>query len=155
MGSPAEATALVRDVLLEMVKQNQFTSHFCFDRITDGNASLRLNDGAASIGFIYRHIGETMNLFAQMLGKPTDVTNTTIGQIDTGQHHDTSYSRALIEQGYRTLQDLVDTSAQDDWLKPVDTPFFGTIPRIRLLAHTLYHTSNHAGQISLTLAKGK
>jgi hypothetical protein len=49
----------------------------------------------------------------------------------------------------------VETSAQDDWLKPVDTPFFGTIPRIRLLAHTLYHTSNHAGQISLTLAKGK
>jgi uncharacterized damage-inducible protein DinB len=155
MGSPAETKALVRDVLLEMVKQNQFTSHFCFDRVTDANASLRLNDGAASIGFIYRHIGETMNLFAEMLGKPTDVTNTTIGQTDTGQHHDTSYSRQLIERGYRTLQELVENSGEDDWLHPVDTPFFGTVSRIRLFAHTLYHTSNHAGQISLTLARGK
>jgi hypothetical protein len=25
---------------------------------------------------------------------------------------------------------------------------------VRLFAHALYHTSNHAGQISLTLAKG-
>jgi hypothetical protein len=70
MGLPAEASALVRDALLEMVKQNQFTSHLCFDKVTDSNASLRLRDGAASIGFIYRHIGETMNLFAQCWASP-------------------------------------------------------------------------------------
>jgi uncharacterized damage-inducible protein DinB len=44
---------------------------------------------------------------------------------------------------------------EKDWLKPVDTPFFGTVSRIRLFAHALFHTSHHAGQISLTLAKGK
>jgi hypothetical protein len=76
-----------KDVLREMVVQNQFTSHFCFDRVTDGNASLRLTDKAASIGFIFRHIGETMNLLAQMLGTPTDVKNTTIGQVDTGERY--------------------------------------------------------------------
>ena len=73
-----------KDILREMVVQNQFTSHFCFDRVSDENARLRLTDKAASIGFIFRHIGETINLFAQMLGTPTDVKNTTIGQIDTG-----------------------------------------------------------------------
>jgi uncharacterized damage-inducible protein DinB len=144
-----------KDVLLEILEQNQFTSHFCFDRVSEENASLRLNDHAASIGFIYRHIGETINLFGQFLGMPTDVKNTTMGQIDTGQHSDISDSRQLIERGYRTLQHLVEHSTDEDWLKPVDTPFFGTISRARLFAHVLFHTSNHAGQISLTLARGR
>ena len=155
MTAEVDRRPFAREVLLEMVKQNEFTSHFCFDRVTDDNARLRLNDGTASVGFIFRHIGETMNLFAQMLGVPSDVKNTTIGQTDTGQHCDVADSRALIQQGYHTLQGLIASSAEEDWLKPIDTPFFGTVSRARLLAHTLYHTSNHAGQISLTLAKAK
>jgi uncharacterized damage-inducible protein DinB len=143
-----------KDILLEMVKQNQFTSHFSFDRVTEENASLRLNDKTASIGFIYRHIGETINLFGQFLGIPTDVKNTTIGQIDQGQDHDTGHSRELIERGYQMLQDLVENSPEEDWLKPVDTPFFGTVSRVRLFAHVLFHNSHHAGQISMTLANG-
>jgi uncharacterized damage-inducible protein DinB len=145
---------MLKDVLREIVVQNQFTSHFCFDRVTDENASLRLTDQAASVGFIFRHIGETMNLFAQMLGTPTNVKNTTIGQIDTGEPYDVAQSRELIERGYRVIQDLVENTADEDWLKPVETPFFGAVSRVRLFAHALYHTSNHAGQISLTLAKG-
>jgi uncharacterized damage-inducible protein DinB len=143
-----------RDVLLEIVKQNQFTSHFSFDGVTEENANLRLNDKTASIGFIYRHIGETINLFGQFFGIPTDVKNTTIGQIDTGKHFDVSYSRELIERGYQMLRDLVETSTEEDWLKPVDTPFFGTVSRVRLFAHVLFHNSHHAGQISMTLSKG-
>ena len=144
-----------KDLLIEMVKQNQHTSLFSFDRITEQNANLRLNDKTASIGFIYRHIGETINLFVQLLGIPNDVENTTIGQIDNGQHHDISHCRELIERGYRMLKDLVENSSEEDWLKPVDTPFFGTVSRVRLFAHALFHTSNHAGQISLTLSKGR
>jgi uncharacterized damage-inducible protein DinB len=143
-----------RDVLLEMIKQNRHTSSFSFDQITKENAALRLNNRTASIGFIYRHIGETINLFSCFLGIPTDVRNTTIGQIDTGEHFDIGRSRELIERGYKTLEDLVEDSSEEDWLEPVDTPFFGTISRIRLFAHALFHTSNHAGQISLTLSKG-
>jgi uncharacterized damage-inducible protein DinB len=144
-----------KDVLLEIVKQNRHTSDFSFDRVTEDNANLRLNDKTASIGFIYRHIGEMLNLFGQFFGVPTDVENTTMGQIDTGQHHDISQSRELIERGYQMLQDLVENTSEEDWLKPVDTPFFGPVSRIRLFAHALFHTSNHAGQISLTLSKGR
>jgi uncharacterized damage-inducible protein DinB len=143
-----------KEILLEMVKQNQFTSHFSFDKVTEENASLRLNDQTASIGFIYRHIGETISLFGQFFGVPTDVKNTTIGQVDTGQHYDVSQSRELVDRGYKMLQNLVETSSGDDWLKPVDTPFFGTVSRARLFAHVLFHNSHHAGQISMTLAKG-
>jgi uncharacterized damage-inducible protein DinB len=143
-----------KEVLLEILKQNEFTSHFSLDRVSEENASLRLNDKAASIGFIYRHIGETMNLFGQFFGIPTDVINTTMGQTDDGQVFDVGYSRELISRGYGMLRDLVENSADDDWLKPVDTPFFGTVTRIRLFVHVLFHNSHHAGQISMILAKG-
>jgi uncharacterized damage-inducible protein DinB len=144
-----------KELLLLILEQNQFTSHFSFDRVTQDNATLRLNDKTASIGFIYRHIGETIHLFGQFFGIPTDVKNTTMGQTDNGQPFDVDYSRDLISRGYKMLKLLIQNSADEDWLKPVDTPFFGTIPRIRLFAHVLFHTSHHAGQISLTLAKGR
>src|SRR6516162_4341086 len=143
-----------KEILLEILRQNQFTSHASLDRVSEENASLRLNDKTASIGFIYRHIGETMNLFGQFFGIPTDVINTTIGQTDNGLVFDVAQSRQLIARGYGALKDLVENSADEDWLEPVDTPFFGTVTRIRLFAHVLFHNSHHAGQISLTLAKG-
>ncbi len=144
-----------KDLLLEIVKQNEFTSHFSLDRVTEENAALRLDDEAASIGFTYRHIGETLNLFGQILGTATDVKSTTIGKTDEGQVFDVAYSRELIERGYQVLRDMVQNSNEEDWLKPVDTPFFGSVPRVRLFAHALFHTSHHAGQISLTLSKGR
>ena len=143
-----------KEILSEIVMQHQFTSHFAFDRVSNDNASLRLNDKTASIGFIYRHIGETMNLFAQILGVPTDVINTTIGKTDDGQKFDVEHSRQLISRGYSVLKEIVETSTDEDWMKPVDTPFFGTVTRIRLFSHALFHTSFHGGQISLTLARG-
>lgn len=143
-----------KEVLREILKQNEVTSNFSFGRVTNENASLRLNDKTASIGFIYRHIGETMNLFGALLGVPTEVKNTTMGQTDDGQGVDVEYSRELISRGYGVLKDLIENSTDEDWLKPVDTHFFGTITRIRLYVHALFHTSNHAGQISLTLARG-
>lgn len=144
-----------KDVLLEMVKQNQFTSKFSFDRVTEENASLRLNDKTASIGFIYRHIGETIHLFGQLFGIPTDVINTTIGKLDTGQRYEVANSRELIDRGYRMLQDLVENRSDENWLNPVDTPFFGTVSAARLFGHVLFHNSHHAGQISMTLANGR
>lgn len=144
-----------KTILLEMVKQSQFTTHFCFDRVTEENARLRLNDETASVGFIYRHIGETLHLFGQFFGVATDVKNTTMGQTDNGESYPVNRSKELIERGYQMLNRLIEASSDEDWLKPVDTPFFGTISRVRLFSHILFHTSNHAGQISLTLARGK
>lgn len=37
-----KGSAMQKDVLLEIVKQNQVTSHFSFDRVTEENANLRL-----------------------------------------------------------------------------------------------------------------
>lgn len=142
-----------KEILLEILKQNQFTSHFSLNRVSEENSSLRLNDKAASIGFIYRHIGETMNLFGHFFGVPTDVRNTTMGQTDSGQEFDVEYSRQLISRGYGMLKGLIESSADEDWLKTIDTPFFGTVTRIRLFVHVLFHNSHHAGQISMTLAK--
>ena len=46
------------EILLQILEQNRFTNHFSLDRVSQENATLRLNDGTASIGFIYKHIGE-------------------------------------------------------------------------------------------------
>ncbi|GAB3514057.1 hypothetical protein GCM10027341_56590 [Spirosoma knui] len=144
-----------KQVLLDMLAQNQTTCSFAFDQITAQNAELRLNRETASIGFIYRHTGEMMNLFGLFFGLPVEVQNTTMGQIDTGQGKDTEASRHLIEAGYQMFQRYIETTADDSWQDSIETPFFGTVSRARLFGHVLFHTAHHAGQISLTLNRGQ
>src|SRR5215831_8963556 len=105
-----------RELLLEMLAQNKLTCSYAFKRITDENSVYRVNQQAASIGFIYRHIGETMHLFGQFFGVPTEVQNTTMGQQDSGHHFELSTSRGLVEQGYDMLQKLIEDSREGEWL---------------------------------------
>jgi uncharacterized damage-inducible protein DinB len=140
--------------LQNILEQNKMTSSYSFNRISDENADFRLNKQAASIGFIYRHIGETMNLFTTFLGVKADVQNTTMGRTDTGQGKNIEQSRQLVKNGYDLLEQIIETTPEEDWLDMIDTPFFGKVTRMRLFSHILFHNSHHAGQISLTLAKG-
>jgi len=141
--------------LQNILEQNRMTSDYSFTRITNESAGMRLNQKAASIGFIYRHIGETMNMFTGFFGINTGVQNTTMGQTDTGQGKNVDESRRLVNQGYDLLAQLIETTPPEDWLGPIDTPFFGKVTRVRLFAHILFHNSHHCGQISLTLSKGE
>lgn len=143
-----------KELLHEMLAQNLVTCSYAFNSITARNQGYRLNARAASVGFIYRHIGETMNLFGFFFGIPTDIPNSTMGRQDTGQSYDLETSRAFVEQGYQMLKNLVDDTPEESWMDPVDTPFFGTVSKIRLFSHVLFHNAHHAGQISMTLAKG-
>jgi uncharacterized damage-inducible protein DinB len=143
-----------KEILMEMITQNRTTCSFSWDRITDENKNLRLNKNTASIGFIYRHIGETIHLFGQFFGIPTKVQNTTMGQTDTGKEYELETSRTLIETGFKMLNKLVEETPDSDWLDPIDTPFFGTVSKARLFSHVLYHNSHHCGQIAMTLNKG-
>lgn len=143
-----------KQILKEMLAQNRTTCSYAFDRITEENSRYRVTGDAASVGFIYRHVGETINLFGHFFGRPTDVENTTMGHADKGQHFDLETSRRLVQSGYEMLEALVDDTPGESWLEPIDTPFFGTIPRVKLFAHILYHTASHAGQVSLILARG-
>ena len=140
--------------LQNIIEQNKMTCSFSFNRVSNENAAYKLNKEAASIGFIYRHIGETMNLFTTFFGLSTTVQNTTMGKIDKGQGKNIEESRELIRQGYNVLQELIETTPDHDWLGMIDTPFFGKVTRLRLFSHILFHNSHHAGQIALTLSKG-
>ncbi len=131
------------------------TSSFAFGKISAENAEFKLNGKTASVRFIFRHIAETIHLFGIFLGTPTNVENKTIGANDTGQGADIAESKALIESGYQMLRDLIENTPDEKWLEIVETPFFGSIQRIRLFSHALFHTSDHSGQISLILAKGQ
>src|SRR6185503_3370176 len=147
---------MMEKILLQnILEQNKMTSSYSLNRITNENAGLRLNKQAASIGFIYRHIGETMHLFTTFLGLKTDVQNTTMGCTDTGQGADAEESRRLVTKDHELLAGIINTTPEADWLTLIDTPFFGKVTRVRLFSHVLFHTSHHAGQIALTLSRGE
>lgn len=110
---------------------------------------------AASVGFIYRHIGEIMHILGQPLGIHTDVTNSTMGFQDQGQGDDLGKTQKLVEDGYAVLQKIIDSTPEDTWAELIETPFFGTISRTRLFSQVLYHNAYHAGQIALTLKRGQ
>ncbi|MEZ5039578.1 MAG: DinB family protein [Saprospiraceae bacterium] len=143
-----------KELLMEILAQNQVTCGFAFQKLSTENLSLRLNDNTASLGFIYRHIGETMNMFGAFFGEIMGVENTTMGQEDKGQGKVLEDSVKLVSQGYEMLQRLVENNTDSWWLEEIDTPFFGRVTRIRLFAHVLFHNAHHAGQLSLTLARG-
>jgi uncharacterized damage-inducible protein DinB len=143
-----------KELLREMLFQNMITNSYAVHRVTNENKRYKLNAETASIGFIHRHIGETMNLFGYFLGVPSDIQNTTMGQQDTGQDFEIETSKLYIDRGYKMLEDLINTSKDEDWFLTIDTPFFGTVSRMRLFSHILFHSSHHAGQISLTLSRG-
>jgi|ERR671933_2749980 uncharacterized damage-inducible protein DinB len=144
-----------KEILLDFLAQNQTTCSFAFNQITPDNIDFRLNEQTASVGFIYRHIGETMNMFGLFFGLPTAVQNTTMGRSDEGQGKNLDESHFLIKQAYDKLNDYVEATADSAWLDPIDTPFFGTVSRARLFSHILFHTAHHAGQIALALKRGK
>jgi len=143
-----------KQLLTDLLLQNQLTCSFAFQQITSENAHLRLNPQAASVGFIYRHIGETMNLFGYFLGMPSQVANTTMGHTDEGQGNNIDESEALIQKGFEMLQSCINSTPEEAWNDAIDTPFFGTVSRTRIFSHVLFHNAHHAGQIALTLSKG-
>lgn len=144
-----------KEILLQMLEQNRKDcSHFC-KNITTENIDFRLTERTASVGFIYRHIGETTNLIGQFFGYETTVEGTTIGQEDTGKHYDLETSRLLFEQGYSRFAKLVNETSDKEWLEDVETTWFGKISRIKLFSLTLFHNSHHCGQISSTIIKGE
>ena len=91
-----EATTQLIQLLIE---QNRHTCSFALDKVSPENLYWKLNDEAASIGFILRHLGEAQLLLGTFLGEGTEVSNTTMGFSDTGQGADLEASRGLVEAG--------------------------------------------------------
>ncbi|MGH2666334.1 DinB family protein [Flavobacterium sp.] len=144
-----------KEILLQLLEQSKKDSDTFLNKINTENASFRLTAATASVGFIYRHIGETIHLLAQSFGYPTDVEGSTMGQSDSGKEYDLETSRNLFEQGYATLEKIVNETSEEEWLAAVETHWFGKISRIKLFSITLFHTAHHCGQISSAILKGK
>jgi len=144
-----------KKLFLELLKQNIQSCSYAFDAITKENSSYRLNENTASVGFIFRHVGETMLLFGYFFGIPSDATNTTMGHQDTGQGKDLGTSRELLAKGYALLEQIINSTPDAAWYDLVETPFFGTVSKARLFSHILYHNSYHAGQVAFTIKRAK
>ena len=145
---------MTKQILNDLLIQNQITNGTALEQVSNENIEMRLNDGTATVGFIYRHIGETIHLLSTFLGEQTTIRNTTMGQQDIGQGKTLTESQQLVRSGFVLLQNIIDKNSETWWLEEIDTPFFGKVSRLRLFCHILYHNSHHAGQISLTISKG-
>jgi len=142
-----------QSIFNDLLQQNIQSCSFALNEVSLENISFRLNEKTSSIGFIYRHIGETMHLFGYFFGILSKIENTTLGKQDEGQGNDFIESKKLIEEGFAMLRQIIENTTTDGWSEPVETPFFGTVSKARLFSHILYHNSYHAGQIGLTLKR--
>ena len=144
----------MKEIFKDLLAQNILSCSFSLNIIDKENISIKLNEQTSSVGFIYRHIGETMLLFGYFFGMPSEIQNTTMGQQDEGQGKDFEESKELIKKGYKLLEEIIENTSNAGWSELIDTPFFGVVSKAKLFAHILYHNSYHSGQIGLALKRG-
>ena len=141
------------EIFKDLLAQNIISCGFSLNMVNSENVSKSLNENTASVGFIYRHIGETMLMFGYFFGKPSNIQNTTMGKQDEGQGQDVEESKKLIEQGFKLLDEIIESTPISEWSEIVQTPFFGAVSKVRLFSHILYHNSYHSGQIALAIKR--
>jgi uncharacterized damage-inducible protein DinB len=144
----------MKEIFKDLLAQNILSCSFSLNIIDKENISIKLNEQTSSVGFIYRHIGETMLLFGYFFGMPSEIQNTTMRQQDEGQGKDFEESKELIKKGYKLLEEIIENTSYAGWSELIDTPFFGAVSKAKLFAHILYHNSYHSGQIGLALKRG-
>mgnify|MGYP001142705908 FL=1 len=146
---------MIQNILREILEQNLKTCSYTFNEIKEENLSYRLNNKTATVGFIYRHIGEIMLLYGNFFGIPSRIQNTTMGQQDEGQGKNLKESKELIKNGFKMLHQIIETTEEESWRDLIDTPFFGKVSKSKLFSHILFHNTYHAGQIGLTLKRAE
>ena len=142
------------EIFRDLLAQNILSCSFSLNLVNSENVSKSLNENTSSVGFIYRHIGETMLMFGYFFGKPSEVQNTTLGKQDEGQGNDVEESKKLIDEGFKMLEEIIEITPTSGWSDIIETPFFGAVSKARLFSHILYHNSYHAGQIALAIKRG-
>jgi hypothetical protein len=145
---------VVKEIFKDLLAQNIISCSFSLNMVNSENVSKSLNENTSSVGFIYRHIGETMLMFGYFFGIPSEVQNTTLGKQDNGQGNDFEESRKLIDEGFKMLEEIIETTPISGWSDIIETPFFGAVSKARLFSHILYHNSYHSGQIALAIKRG-
>ena len=142
------------EIFRDLLQQNILSCSFSLNMVNSENISKSLNENTSSVGFIYRHIGETMLMFGYFFDKPIEVQNTTLGKQDEGQGNNFEESRKLIADGFKMLEEIIETTPTSGWSDIIQTPFFGAVSKARLFSHILYHNSYHSGQIALAIKRG-
>lgn len=143
-----------KEIFKDLLAQNILSCRFSLNLVNNENVTKILNENTASVGFIYRHIGETMLMFGYFFGMPSEIQNSTMGKQDVGQGKDVEESKRLIEKGFKMLEEIIESMPDAGWSEIIETPFFGPVSKARLFSHILYHNSYHSGQIALTIKRG-
>ena len=143
-----------KEILLQILDQSRNDCDRITAKINNSNAVYRLTPQTASVGFIYRHIGEATNVITQFFGFNNEIEATTLGQTDNGKHYDLEESRMLIDKAYSILEELIHETSDSAWLEEIETSLFGKLSRIKVFSITLFHISHHCGQIASAIVKG-
>jgi hypothetical protein len=111
-----------QQIFRDLLEQNKHSCSFAFNDVNQANAALKLNAKTSSVGFMYRHVAETMLMFGYFLGMPSDVANTTMGQQDIGQGADVAATKSLLDKGFAMLEQLIENTPAGGWNETIDTP---------------------------------
>ncbi len=142
--------------IIEFINGNQKKINALMNKLTPENSIFRISPESATAGFYMRHIGEAMHSLSNM-GFQTGMSfqpQTLRQPADPGHALDLAETKQYVDSGFDLLRKVVNERP----ISEIDTVFsspFGDQTLLSFIAFTLNHNSHHAGQIELTIKKGK
>lgn len=117
----------------------------------------RLSGSPNSAGFLIAHIADVELLFAKNVFGAAEVkvhAKTVIAQKDTGEWLNLQELLDYELYARQSLETIIASQTNEDWLSPVTTKEFGTKSKEVALSRIISHTAYHAGQLALILKYG-
>ena len=145
-----------QETIIEFINGNQKKIDALMNKLTPENSMFRISPESATAGFYMRHIGEAMHSIANMgFQSGMSFQPQTLRQpADPGHAFDLSETKQFVDSGFDLLRKIVNERPNSEIDIVFSSPF-GDQTLLSMMSFTLNHNSHHAGQIELTIKKGK
>lgn len=149
---------MTNNILNQIFEVNIQKVNGILGKLTPENSQNRINPQTGTAGFYMRHIAEAQIMLCKRLfelgdglpyGKPL-----TLGVAsDDGRLYDVEETKQLLEVGYTTIKQVIETLTDEDWGRIMNT-FWGDVSNLECFSRILNHNAHHCGQIELAIKKG-
>lgn len=104
------------------------------------------------VGFLTRHIGDVVLLFAKNVFGDSSIkvtAKTVIEKRDTGEWTDLEGLKNYVAESFEKLKSIVEKQSDEDWESSITTKQFGTKTKAEAFCRIVSHTAYHAGQLAI------